>query len=290
MISFDSKEVFTRTWPDVETPKAILYICHGCSEHSGRYDGFAKFMNASGYIVFADDHRGFGQTDNNSGYCKGEFVGDTVKDILFFMNQIRNTYPNLPFALLGHSYGSCLAQRIIQLNNEIFACMLTGTGGAPHAICATGKAILAPINAVARKTRVPFIVSNRKFDDTDVPFAWLTKDKAIRQDYIKDNLSNGGITMAYQYGFVKLMSDNSKKKNLKAINKNIHIGIFCGKDDPCGQYGKLPTALAKRYSKYGIKNVSLKLYPDDRHEILNETDKEQIYSDILNFFDIALSH
>ena len=177
-----------------------------------------------------------------------------------------------------------------QLNGEISACVLTGTGCAPHALCATGKILLAPINAVARKMKVPFVVSNRRFADTDVPFAWLTKDKTIRQEYIADNLSGGSITMAYQYGFVKLMSDSSKKKNLNNINKNIHIGIFCGKEDPCGQSGKLPIALAKRYSKYGIKNVSLKLYPDDRHEILNETDKNQVYSDILSFFDTALSH
>lgn len=286
MRSFDGKEIFTRLWDEVDEPKGIVQLCHGMAEHTGRYDDFAKFLNRNGYIVFGDDHRGHGKTDNGSGHCDGEFVDDTVKDLLFFNEYLKKTYPDLPRIFFGHSYGSCLAQRFIEHDTGITACVMTGTSTVPHFVCRLGQALLSPLKAVAPKARFG-LGELGKFKNEDVPSAWLTKDKAIREQYNADPLSGGKCSATYFYGFVKLMSDSSKKENREKINGNMPIGIFCGKDDVCGQYGKGPEKLANEYRALG-KKVHLKLYENDRHEILNETDRDIVYSDILEFINSCI--
>ena len=103
MKSFDGKEIYTRLWDDVAHPKGVVQICHGLGEHSGRYDDFARFLNANGYIAFADDHRAHGRTDNGSGDCEGEPAVDTVQDLLFFSRWLHEKYPDLPLIFFGHS-------------------------------------------------------------------------------------------------------------------------------------------------------------------------------------------
>ncbi len=286
--SFDKKQIATYFWTDVEgEPKGIVQLCHGMCEHLGRYDDFAKFLNKNGYIVFGDDHRAYGRTDNNSGYCKGDFVNDTIKDLDFLAKKVKAEYPNLPIVFVGHSYGSCLAQRYVQLNPDIVGCVMTGTGSAPHFACALASVVLAPISAIIPKVGIAMSESanNKGFSDTDIPHAWLTKDKEIRRIYANDNLSGGKASMSYYYHFVKLMSACTKKSNIKKIDKNLPIAILCGKDDPCGLKGKMPKKVADSYKKAGIKDVFLKLYENDRHEVLNETDKDVVYNDILAFCD-----
>jgi len=281
--TFDKKQLMLYLWDEVENPKGAVQLCHGMSEHLGRYDDFAKFLNKNGYYVFGDDHRSYGQTDNNSGYCEGEYVGDTVKDLLLINEAYSDIYKNLPMIFFGHSYGSCLAQRFIQCNPKIDACIMTGTGTAPGLVCKIAQIILAPINLLFGKVKLGFPEQNKGFLDTDVPHAWLTKDKEIRKQYFEDPLSGGKSSIAYYYGFLKMMAKNASKKNLKKIDKDLPIGIFCGKDDPCGGKGKMPVKLGKTYKKIGIKNVFVKLYENDRHEILNETDRDVVYKEILEF-------
>ena len=110
MRSFDGKELYTQLWDDVENPKGVVQLCHGMAEYLQRYDDFARFLNKNGYIVFGDDHRSYGRTDNNAGICDGEYVGDTIKDLLFINDYLKKQYPGLPILFFGHSYGSCLGQ------------------------------------------------------------------------------------------------------------------------------------------------------------------------------------
>jgi len=290
--SFDGKQITTYFWEEVEgEPKGIVQLCHGMSEHLGRYDDFAKYLNKHGYIVFGDDHRAFGRTDNNSGYCKGNFVNDTLKDMDCLAQKVKAKYPDLPLVFFGHSYGSCLAQRYIQQNPNIAGCVMTGTGSAPHFVCVLGTILLAPINLIAGKAMFAMNekANNKGFTDTDVPHAWLTKDKDIRKAYASDEFSGGKASISYYFHFVKLMSACTKKSNIKKIDKSLPIAVLCGQDDPCGLKGKMPKKVAETYKKVGIKDVELKLYKDDRHEVLNETDKEVVYGDILAFVDKVCS-
>ncbi len=286
MKSFDGKELYTQLWDDVKEPKGVVQLCHGMAEYLQRYDDFAKFLNKNGYIVFGDDHRSYGRTDNNAGICDGEYVGDTVKDLLFINDHLKKQYPGLPVMFFGHSYGSCLGQRFVQFDTGIKCCVLTGVLTVPHAVARMGQGIMAPVKALFPKLK--FGISGKKFEDEATePNSWLTKDVEIRRAYNADPLSGGKSSVKYYYGFMKLMGDAASDKNLKQIRDDLPIGIFCGKDDSVGNFGKYPKTVYDRYVKYG-KNAYLKIYKNDRHEILNELDKDVVYNDILEFFNKAL--
>ena len=286
MKSFDGKELYTQLWDDVKEPKGVVQLCHGMAEYLQRYDDFAKFLNKNGYIVFGDDHRSYGRTDNNAGICDGEYVGDTVKDLLFINDHLKKQYPGLPVMFFGHSYGSCLGQRFVQFDTGIKCCVLTGVLTVPHAVARMGQGIMAPVKALFPKLK--FGISGKKFEDEAIePNSWLTKDVEIRRAYNADPLSGGKSSVKYYYGFMKLMGDAASDKNLKQIRDDLPIGIFCGKDDSVGNFGKYPKTVYDRYVKYG-KNAYLKIYENDRHEILNELDKDVVYNDILVFFNKAL--
>lgn len=280
MRSFDGKELYTYLWDDVKDPVGVVQLCHGMCEHLGRYDGFARFLNKNGYIVFGDDHRSYGRTDNNSGYCDGEYVGDTVKDLVFITEYLKEKY-KLPLIFFGHSYGSVLGQRYVQLNTGIKCAVLTGTLTTPHVLCRLGQGILAPVKAIAPHAGAA--LSSAKFpDEKEAPNSFLTKDAEIRRQYDEDPLCGGKSSLKYYYGFMKLLGDATKKENLRAIPDSLPIGIFCGADDSIGHFGKDPKKVYETYKKYD-KNAYLKLYENDRHEILNETDKETVMADILAF-------
>jgi len=286
MKSFDGKELYTYLWDDVETPKGVVQLCHGMNEHLGRYDDFAKFLNKNGYIAFGDDHRSYGRTDNNSGFCEGDYVNDTLKDLLFINEYLKKTYPGLPVIFLGHSYGSCLGQRFVQFDTGIKCCVLTGTLMYPHFVCRLGQGFLTPVKAIAPKAG--FAIGGKKFpDEKEEPNSWLTKDAAVRREYNASPLCGGRSSVTFYRGLIKLLGDASSKKNVAAIPDGVRIGIFSGKDDSVGAFGKGPAKLYETYKKAG-KNAYLKLYENDRHEILNETDKDAVYADVLAFINDSL--
>ena len=136
MKSFDGKEIYTRLWDNVSQPKGVVQICHGLGEHSARYEPFAEFLNANGYIAFADDHRAHGYTDNGSGDCTGEPAVDTIQDLLFFSRWLHERYPDLPLVFFGHSYGSsgkCICGKVCphEKHNTKGTCTLCG-GSVSH--------------------------------------------------------------------------------------------------------------------------------------------------------------
>lgn len=286
MKSFDGKELYTELWDDVENPKGVVQLCHGMAEYLKRYDDFAKFLNKNGYIVFGDDHRSYGRTDNNAGICDGEYVGDTIKDLLFINDYLKKEYPDLPIVFFGHSYGSCLGQRFVQFDTGIKCCVLTGVLTVPHRAARAGRNLMSRVKLAAPKAK--FGISGKKFkDEKEAPNSWLTKDVEVRREYENDPLCGGKSSVKYYYGFMKLMDEASAPENMKAIRDDLPIGIFCGKDDSVGSFGKGPTTVYNRYKKYG-KNAYLKLYENDRHEILNELDKDVVYNDILEFINKAV--
>ena len=284
MKSFDGKEIYTQLWDNVENPRGVVQICHGLGEHSGRYEAFAKFLNENGYIAFADDHRAHGHTDNGSGDCLGEPAVDTVQDLLYFNNWLHEQYPELPLIFFGHSYGSSLAHRFIQFESHICGCVMTGVNMMPHGMLQVmgGMMYLAKSLAPAKLLTMTSDSMNKRFEDRDVPHAWLTRDKAIREAYEADPFCGTPSSLRFNHSMTKMMCQATDPVNLKKVRDDLPIAMFCGEEDPAGGYGKGPRTALEIYQKYG-KTVSLKLYPGARHEVLNETNKEEVYRDILKF-------
>lgn len=284
MKSFDGKEIYTRLWEDVAEPIGVVQICHGLGEHSGRYDHFARFLNANGYIVFADDHRAHGHTDNGSGDCQGEPAVDTVQDLLFFNRWLRERYPQLPLIFFGHSYGSSLAHRFIQFPSSICACVMTGVNMMPHGMLKAmgGLMYLAKSVAPGKLISMTSDSMNKRFPDRDVPHAWLTRDPEIRKEYEADPFCGTPSSLRFNHSMTKMMCQATDPENLKKVPDSLPIAMFCGEDDSAGGFGKGPKTALEIYRKYG-KNITLKLYPGARHEVLNEINRDEIYQDILSF-------
>lgn len=289
MRSFDGKEIFTRLWDDVEAPKGVVQICHGLGEHSARYDDFARFLNANGYIAFADDHRAHGYTDNGAGDCPGEPAVDTVQDLLFFNNRLHEQYPELPLIFFGHSYGSTLAHRFIQFPSHICACVMTGVNMMPHGLLKVMEGMMGLAKAIAPAAMMSMTsdMMNKRFPDREVPHAWLTRDPKVRKEYEADPFCGTPTSLRFSHSMTKMMRQATDPENVKQVPDTLPIAMFCGAEDSAGGFGDGPKAALKMYRKCG-KNVSLKLYPGARHEVLNETNKEEVYADILNFINSAV--
>ena len=290
MRSYDGKEIFTRLWDDVTDPKGVVQICHGLGEHSARYDDFAKFLNANGYIAFADDHRAHGYTDNGAGDCEGEPAVDTVRDLLFFNNYLHEQYPDLPLIFFGHSYGSTLAHRFIQFPSAICACVMTGVNMMPHGVLKVMTGVMSVVKAIAPAKKMNMLTDamNERFEDRDVPHAWLTRDPQIRLAYEADPFCGHPTSFRFSHSMSKVMCQATDPNNVKNVPDDLPIGMFCGLEDSAGGFGDGPKMALEMYQKQG-KKATLKFYPGARHEILNETNKDEVYRDILTFIDAILA-
>lgn len=288
LASFDDTSIAVTIWDDVYAPKAVLQICHGVSEHAGRYDRFAKYMNSRGYIVFADDHRAHGKTEikENLGRHKGDVFKDTLSDQIFFREWLKKEY-NLPVFFLGHSYGSFIGQALAQADTGVKAIALLGTGYM-RGLCTLGAILVAPIWLVARNWR-PSIVNfvgnhGMSFKGDSGIGQWLTSDRERRQDYMDDPLCGTHMSVNFHFSMLRATSRLYSKSALSKLNPTTSIAIFGGTEDPVGMKQKSVKKLYETYKKYGV-NCEMHLYQDARHEILNDFCYEQASQDIADYFD-----
>lgn len=295
--SFDNTILQCYLWNDVKNPKGVVQISHGMAEHARRYDAFAKFLNANGYVVFADDHRAHGMTSTKQskkgiyGYHKGDIYNDTVRDEIAITAHLKERF-GVPVVYLGHSYGSMLGQRYIEMKNESCGAILCGSANMKGALLGVGCAVanvqyklLGGEKAGKLLNALSFGSYNAKFKSDKTDYAWLSRDKEQVKKYILDEQCGGVMSIAFFKSFFNGLKDSYKKENLAGIDKNKPIAIFSGALDPVGGAGKLVDKLYKQYVDLGVKDVSLKLYADARHEILNEVNNAEVYADFLAAID-----
>ncbi len=282
--------------PDSE-PKAILQIAHGMVEFIDRYDNFASFMCEHGYIVVGNDHIGHGGSVNSEddwGYFAKDDGNKVLLDDIHSLTQIiKKEYPNLPYFLLGHSMGSFYArQYLCEYGNELTAAIIMGTGFEPLFTLKAGMFVCKVIALFKGwKYRSNFVNNmafgsyNKKFEPARTRADWLTKDEKIVDWYINEPKCSFLFTLNGYYNMFKGISRLHDESLLKKVPKNLPILFVSGQDDPVGQFGKKVEESAQSLLAVGCEKVELKLYPNDRHEILNETDKDVVYQDLLNWLD-----
>ena len=295
--SFDNTILQCYLWNDVKNPKGVVQISHGMAEHARRYDSFAKFLNANGYIVFADDHRAHGMTSTKQsakgvkGYHKGDIYNDTVKDEIAITAYLKERF-GLPVVYLGHSYGSMLGQRYIELPNESVGAVLCGSANMKDGLLDVGCAVANIQYALfggekpgKLLDKLSFGSYNAKFKEDKTDFAWLSRDKEQVRKYIFDEQCGYVMSIAFFKFFFNGLKASYVKSNLDGIPKDKPIAIFSGAKDPVGGAGKLVKKLYDMYVSLGVKNVSMTLYPEARHEILNETNNAEVYAGFLAAID-----
>lgn len=290
--SYDGKKLFCSVWDKVEKPIGIVQILHGMAEHSRRYDDFASYLNKKGIIVFADDHRAHGKTMVRQGFDEGDIFDETVKDEIEITKYLKNFY-HLPVVIFGHSYGSFLAQAYIQRNAlNIAGAVLCGSSSMDNALAKTGSVIANIMYSTTKKKDKPskildkmsFGSFNKPFKSENTDFAWLSKDKEQVQKYIDDDMCGYVMSLAFFKYFTEGMKNLYKKENLAKIPKNLPLRIMSGQNDPVsGKNNRDVKKLYNMYKNLGLETIDFVIYEGDRHEILNETNKDVVYDDTFNF-------
>ena len=286
ILGYHSLPLNTYVYDNVENPKASVVIVHGMQEHAGRYKHFATFLNKQGYIVLANDLRGHGKTAPDRahfGYGERNIFVESVIDEICIIKYAKEVY-KLPVYLFGHSYGSMLSQSIIQHTRLVEKAVLCGTtdgSSFPIKLATFASGLLSTVKS---KDKISHFVENvsikqygRKFENGN----WLTKDTKVFEAYKKDKYCGG----PFPFGFYFSLSHNMSKMNrhIKKIGDK-KVLFIAGEKDPVGSNAKHVKSLHKRYVKAGI-DASIKIYPNDRHELLNETNKDEVFADVARFYE-----
>lgn len=289
--------ISAKYWIPEGEPVAVFQITHGMVEYKERYDGFARFMAENGFLVCAHDHLGHGDsvsTVSDWGYINEKSPSDFMVEDMNKLRKIASEeYPGIPYFMLGHSMGSFMLRKYITKYAEgLSAAVIMGTG---HNGSATAKVAIALTSSIAlvkgwryRSNFVEglaFSESYSKYDltGTDSSNSWLTKDTAIVEKYYKDPKCTYKFTLA---GYKALFEAVGASCDLKAagnIPKDMPILIVSGADDPVGDCGAGVEKAYKMYCKAGLHDITMKLFQGDRHEILNETDRDIVYAYILDY-------
>ena len=271
----------------IKNPKAIIILVTGMAEHCNRYDHFATYLNDNGYSVYSLDH--YGQGKNGSLGAPGrDYFFKMIETIKELSIKLRKEF-NLPIYIFSHSMGSFVTQGVIERYSSYFdKIVLCGSNGKTfefklgnivahilvHKFNYDKEArLLAKLSIGAFEKK--FISEGRN--------AWISKNKKNVEIYEADPLSGFNCTNGFYYEFFKGLASLHKKERLEKASKDLKVLIIGGDNDPVGNMGKGLIHLDEEYRSYGI-NAKLILYKGLRHEILNEEEKDDIYKDILSFY------
>lgn len=278
----------------VGTPVAVFQIAHGMCEYFGRYLPFAGFLAEHGFLVVGHDHLGHGNTaaaPEDLGFIASEGGADRlVEDVCAVTRQIRSEYPNLPVILFGHSMGSFVVREAIARHGSDYtAAIICGTGGVDSP-AGLGKALAKLVRAFrGERYRSAFLKNlafqgyNKKFEKGCPVNAWLSRDEALIRKYDNDPFCQFTFTTAAYCDLFTLVQWVSAKDWASRLPADLPCLVTSGDMDPVGGWGKGPRAVAERMQRAGMKDVTLRLWQDMRHEILNEIGKEEVWEDLLRW-------
>lgn len=293
---FDDYQVVMSIWEPDCAPKGIVQIFHGMVEHIDRYEEFAYYLNSKGYVVAGDDHRGHGRTAGADFLGKvpfGHTYFDTIDDEKVITAYLKERYPGLPLYIFAHSYGSFLAQGYIQQNSaNIDGCILSGSANMSGIEPKIGRFVANTQFKLYGKDKTADFIKNMTFGAYEKPFkkekrqnAWLNRNVDACEKYNADKYCNYTMSVGFYKNFFDGLCRIYEPERLEAIDKKLPIYILSGDQDPVGKMGKLVSKLYDLYKNVGVEDVKIKLYADARHEIVNELNKDEVYSDVSEWLD-----
>jgi alpha-beta hydrolase superfamily lysophospholipase len=286
----DGIEISYRRWMPSGTAKAIVLIAHGASEHSGRYDRFARFLTEHGYAVYAPDHRGHGETAKATGVGKGGPRGwqAMIDDLHELATRAVDEVGAVPLVLFGHSMGSFLSQRYIQRYGGLAGVVLSGSSGGLADLDASIDALQQFVDAGAGDEPAPiFGPLNAAFEPARPPFDWLSRDDAEVDKYIADPMcgESAPLTIGFVLDMMRSGRETWSPENEKLVPTSLPVLFITGEGDPVGDNGRTVRELEARYRANGLTDLTARFYPDARHELLNETNRDDVQADVLAWLD-----
>ncbi len=275
--------------------KAILQIAHGMCETAERYVRFASALTQAGIAVYAPDQRGHGLTAGSI-----ERLGDIgengfqlmVEDLAQLGRMVRVNHPGIPLFLMGHSMGSFLVQKIMMTKSEGFdGFILSGTNG-PRGMLQAGKVLSSIQRSFQGDTHRSLMMNamvfggfNRSFSPSRTRFDWLSRDPDEVDRYIEDPFCGAICTTAFFRDFFGLLQEIQQPTRYEGIPRNKPVYLFSGERDPIGMNGKGVRRLESVYRKLGVSDVECLLYPEGRHEMLNEINRDEVTADVLDWLE-----
>lgn len=297
--SMDDMNIHYYKWDADTRPKAVVLMVHGMSEKAMRYQHVAERLCERGYAAYGIDNRGHGKSAGGDyGYMgSGDVFLKMVKDIDSMVNIIKKEFPESPVFLLGHSMGSFLTLRYLQVYGDaVKGVILSGTGGEDQAKASIMGGFVAGISlrVFGPKRRAKYIkkVTTHRFNGKIAGAdegSWLSRDPNVGKEFASaEDLGFVFTSSAYYYMF-KGIRENFSKANMNAIPKDSSIYMISGSDDALGNYGDGVIALQQFFRhNLGIKDVTLRLYKEGRHEMLNELNKDEVISQLISWLDTKI--
>ncbi len=287
--------IYMCEWQPDGEPKGVVQIAHGVAEHIARYAPFAAFLNANGFVVVGNDHLGH----KRSIQCDADYLyfadsggwGHVVADMKTVHDLTAEKYPGLPYFILGHSMGSFLLRTYLIKYREPFSgVILSGTGHTPPALLISGR-MLAALSSAAKGPRArsrllyntAFGGYNKAFKPNRTENDWLTTDEKTVDDYVADAHCGGLPTNELFMEMLGGIKFNQDLANAAMMNKDTPVLFISGEKCPVGENGKGVRKAYELFLRAGMQDVSMKLYPEARHELLNERIKDEVYGDVLGW-------
>lgn len=284
---------------DVADPRGLVHVVHGMAEYGARYARLAGVLNAAGYSVWAHDHRGHGRHGRIAGEARptGHF-GDggwdaLVDDTRLVSQALLAASPGTPLLLFAHSMGSFVAQALLGRAAPPYrAVVLCGSNGPPRALEAAALT-MARLERSVRGTSSPsrwlqrlvFGTYNREFAPRRTDSDWLSRDAAEVDAYLADPLCGFPLTTQAWVDFLEGKRTVGTAAHLERIARDVHLGLIAGDRDPVGEMGDGVRRLHDLYVGAGLGNVSVRLYPGARHELVNEINRDEVMRDLVAWFD-----
>ena len=286
-----------RLWRPEGAPRAVVQLVHGMAEHMDRYDPVARRLNRAGLAVVGHTHLGHGPRAQRQGYfADHDGWQHLINDVHRLRGIAQEQFPGLPYLMLGHSMGSFVTRCYLQEHGEGLAgAMLSGTG---HFDRKTVTAALAAANLVcllggARKPsalidRLAFGGYNKPFAPCRTDFDWLSRAEAEVDKYVADPYCGFLFTGS---GYRELFRGLKRLTDLEALKRmppELPLLLFSGDSDPVGGMGRGVEQVAREMRDAGMEHVEVRLYPGGRHEILNETNRDEVVRDVIIFAEQCL--
>jgi alpha-beta hydrolase superfamily lysophospholipase len=299
----DAKELFVRSWlPDEGVaPKAVVHVAHGMAEHGARYARFAEALTKAGFAVYAHDHRGHGQTaagPEELGFLApaGGFHR-AVQDLIELVAHEKGRHPGLPAFLFAHSMGSFFAQAfMIEAGSALRGVVLSGSSGKPNLLASAGRLVarlerarLGPKGRSKLLTKLSFDAFNKAFAPNRTGFDWLSRDAAEVDAYVADPLCGFMVTTQLWVDVLDGTAQIAEPARQARIPKDLPVLVIAGGEDPVSEKAKSLEQLLDAYARAGLGDVKRTFYPGARHEILNETNRDEVTRDVVAWLDAHLA-
>jgi len=295
----DGTALFTHRWlPDGDV-RGVVQVLHGMAEHSSRYARLAGALTGAGFAVYAHDHRGHGRTggDDDHGYLADERGWQCLVDDARAVTALATEeHPGLPVFLLGHSMGSVVAREyVIGGSDDLAGLVLSGSVADPGTMGLAGIGV-ARLEARLRGRRhtsgllntLSFGQYNAAFKPNRTEFDWLSRDEAEVDAYVADARCGQVFSSGFWTDFLPGIRAVNDPERIARVRPDLPILLLAGDKDPVGDGGKGPRSTREQYATAGVHDVTCTLYPGARHEIFNETNREEVTADLLAWLEAHL--